>query len=68
LNRRNPFAPEALASNHETTMVRHVDHRDRFDAVVRANRVMILGVLWSALVTCVISSLVYDVGHWLNAW
>jgi len=51
LNRRNPFAPEALASNHETTMVRHVDHRDRFDAVVRANRVMILGVLWSALVT-----------------
>ncbi len=49
-------------------MVLHVDHRDRFDAVVRANRIMILGVLWSAFVTCVISSLVYDVGHWLNVW
>ncbi len=49
-------------------IVLHVDHRDRFDAVVRANRIMILGVLWSAFVTCVISSLVYDVGHWLNVW
>ena len=49
-------------------MVSHLDHRDRFDAVVRANRIMILGVLWCALGTCVISSLVYDVGHWLNAW
>ena len=49
-------------------MVRDVDHRDRFDAVVRANRVMALSLLWSALATCAISSLVYDVGHWLNAW
>jgi hypothetical protein len=49
-------------------MVRHVDHRDRFDAVVRANQIMILGVLWCALVTCAISSLVYDVGRWLSAW
>jgi hypothetical protein len=49
-------------------MVPQVDHRDRFDAVVRANRIMILGVLWCALVTCAIGSLVYDVGHWLNAW
>jgi len=29
---------------------------------------MILGVLWCALVTCMIGSLVYDMGHWLNAW
>jgi hypothetical protein len=49
-------------------MVLNVDHRDRFDAVVRANRIMILGVLWCALGICVIGSLVYDVGHWLNAW
>jgi len=49
-------------------MVPHVDHRDRFDAVVRTNRMMILGVLWCALITCAISSLVYDVGHWLSAW
>jgi hypothetical protein len=49
-------------------MVPHVDHRDRFDAVLRANQIMILGVLWCALVTCAISSLVYDLGHWLSAW
>jgi hypothetical protein len=49
-------------------MVPQVDHRDRFDAVVRANRMMILGVLWCALATCAISSLVYDVGRWLDAW
>jgi len=29
---------------------------------------MILGVLWCALVTCAIGSLVYDVGRWLSAW
>jgi hypothetical protein len=49
-------------------MVPHVDRRDRFDAVVRTNRMMILGVLWCALITCAISSLVYDVGHWLSVW
>ena len=49
-------------------MVRYAVHRDWFDAVVRANRVIVLSLLWSALATCVVSSLVYDVGHWLNAW
>jgi hypothetical protein len=29
---------------------------------------MILGVLWCALGTCVIGSLAYDVGRWLDAW
>ncbi len=37
-------------------------------AVVRANRVMVLSLPWSAFATCEINSLVYDVGHWLNAW
>jgi len=49
-------------------MIRHLDHRDWLDAVVRANRLMILSLLWSGLATCAISSLIYDVGHWLNAW
>jgi hypothetical protein len=57
-----------LATNRESAMVFHVDHRDWFDAVVRTNRAMVLSLLWSALATCAISSLVYDVGHWLNAW
>jgi hypothetical protein len=29
---------------------------------------MVLGLLWSALALCGISSLVYDVGRWLSAW
>jgi hypothetical protein len=49
-------------------MVRHAEHHDWFDAVVRTNRIMMLSLLWAALATCAISSLVYDVGHWLNAW
>ena len=49
-------------------VVRQVDHRDWFDVLFRANRVIVLGLLWSALVTCMISSVVYDVWHWLNAW
>jgi hypothetical protein len=32
------------------------------------HRVMVLGLLWSALALCGISSLVYDVGRWLSAW
>jgi hypothetical protein len=49
-------------------MVRHADRHDGFDAVIRANRILLLSVLWAALVACVVSSAVYDVGHWLNAW
>jgi hypothetical protein len=49
-------------------MVRHADHHDGFDAVVRANRVLVLGLLWGALAACVVSSLVYDVAHWIQAW
>jgi hypothetical protein len=41
----NAFALEVLASNRESAMVRHVDHRDWFDAIVRANRVMVLSRL-----------------------
>jgi hypothetical protein len=49
-------------------MGRHFDHRDWFDAAVRANRITVLSLMWSALATCAIGSLVYDMGHWLNAW
>ena len=49
-------------------MVYHIENRDWFDAVLRANRVVVLSLLWSALATCAISSTVYDVGHWLNSW
>jgi len=44
------------------------DHDGRFDAAVRANRIAVLSLLWSALAVCAITSLVYDVGHWLKVW
>jgi hypothetical protein len=49
-------------------VVRHADHHDEFNPVLRANRVVALGLMWAALAACVISSLVYDVSDWINAW
>jgi len=62
------FGREVMTSNHESAMIRDIDPRDWFGAVVRANRVLVLSLMWSAFATCAISSLVYDVGHWLNSW
>jgi hypothetical protein len=49
-------------------MANRADYRDLFDTAVRANRVTLLSLLWSALATCAIASLVYDMGRRLNAW
>jgi hypothetical protein len=49
-------------------MVRHADHHDGIDLAVRTNRGLMLTLLWVGLAACVISSVVYDVGHWLSAW
>jgi len=49
-------------------MVRHADHHDGFDVVLRANRVLVLTLLWGALAACVGISLVYDVANWIHAW
>ena len=53
-------------------MVRHADHHDGFhdgfDAVLRANKVALLGLLWEALAACVVSSLVYDIARWIDVW
>jgi hypothetical protein len=49
-------------------MVRHADHSDGLDAVIRANRALLLGLLWGALFACVAVASVYDVGRWFNAW
>ena len=34
----------------------------------RANTVLVLGVLWSALAVCVIGALSYDMAYWFTAW
>jgi ABC-type uncharacterized transport system permease subunit len=49
-------------------MVRHIDHHDGLDAVVRANRILLLSLMWAALLACIVGSLVYDVGHWVGRW
>jgi hypothetical protein len=49
-------------------MVRHAHHHEGFDSVLRANRALALSLLWAALAACVVSSVIYDVGHWLSAW
>jgi hypothetical protein len=38
------------------------------ELVLRANRVALLSLLWGALLACVVSSLVFDVGQWFGAW
>ena len=34
----------------------------------RANTVLLLGILWSALAVCVIGALSYDMANWFSAW
>jgi hypothetical protein len=34
----------------------------------RANTVVLLGILWSALAICVIGALSYDMANWFSAW
>jgi hypothetical protein len=52
----------------EAVMLRHADLHDGFEALLRANRALMLGLVWGALAACVVSSVIYDVGHWLHAW
>jgi membrane-associated phospholipid phosphatase len=49
-------------------MVSHADLHDAFDALVRANTKVLLGLLWASLAACVAGSVIYDAGHWLKAW
>jgi hypothetical protein len=52
----------------ECAMVRPAHHHDGFDAVIRANRVLLLSLMWTALLACIVASVVHDVGHWVGAW
>jgi hypothetical protein len=36
--------------------------------VERANAVLLLGILWSALAVCVLVALAYDIAYWLDGW
>ena len=36
--------------------------------VERANTMLLLGILWSALALCVLGALSYDIAFWFSAW
>ena len=50
------------------TVVRHLNHHDQFNSLLRTNRAVMLALLWAALAACVVGSLVYDVADWVGAW
>jgi hypothetical protein len=52
----------------KTSCFVNADHHEGIDVVLRANTVLVLSLLWAAFAACVVISLAYDVGHWLNAW
>jgi hypothetical protein len=33
-----------------------------------ANAVLLLGILWAALATCVLGALAYDIRYWFEGW
>jgi len=35
--------------------------------IERANTVLLLGILWSALAVCVLGALSYDIAYWFRA-
>jgi hypothetical protein len=49
-------------------MVRHASNFDGFDTIIRANRTILLGLLWGALIGCVVAASIYDIGRWVNLW
>jgi membrane protein YdbS with pleckstrin-like domain len=46
--------------------VAHLDNKKGL--LERANTVLLLGILWSALAVCVIGALSYDMANWFAAW
>jgi hypothetical protein len=49
-------------------VVRHVNHHDQFNVLLRTNRTVVLALFWAALAACVFGSLVYDVADWVGVW
>jgi hypothetical protein len=36
--------------------------------IIRANRIVLLGLLWGALFACLVVTSLYDAGRWINLW
>jgi hypothetical protein len=50
------------------TVVQHANYHDPLHFLLRANRTVVLALLWVALAACVVGSLAFDVVDWLSAW
>lgn len=45
----------------------HLHHLER-ETIARANRALLLGLVWGGLAACVIAALIYDIGRWTGRW
>jgi hypothetical protein len=54
-------------SDEEVAMVRHFGHSGGH-GFARANRAVLLSLMWVALFGCVAAASIYDVGRWFDAW
>jgi hypothetical protein len=43
-------------------------HCEPFHFLLRANRIVVLAVLWAALAACIVGALAFDLADWLSAW
>lgn len=44
------------------------ERRQALEVLLHANVMLLLILFWAALAGSVLSSLVYDIGHWVHAW
>jgi hypothetical protein len=44
------------------------ERRQALEVLLHANLMLLLILFWAALAGSVLSSLVYDIGHWVHAW
>ncbi len=49
-------------------MAQRAKDRTPFCLLLRANRIVVLAVLWAAIAACMVGALAFDVAEWLSAW
>jgi hypothetical protein len=60
--------PDRNAMASGETVARRAKDSDPFHFLLRANRIVLLAVLWAALAVCIAGALASDVADWLSAW
>jgi hypothetical protein len=49
-------------------VAQRANDRNPFRLLLRANRIVVLAVLWAAIAACIVGALAFDVADWLSAW